>query len=78
MPTTDIITAKKQAIQKGLSPACLLPFARVWESPHPQDMCIILQMATLTEHKAGLYVGIDQRTIRRWKSGATAPTYAVW
>lgn len=78
MPNTDILTAKERAIQQGLSPACLLPFSQGWESPSPQDVRIILQMAALTEHKAGLYVGLDQRTIRRWKSGTTAPSYAGW
>lgn len=73
-----IVDVQARAIEQGLNPACLLPFSHGWERPTPDDVRLVLQLAGFTESQAGLCVGVDPRTIRKWKAGAPAPTYAGW
>lgn len=70
--------ARELAMEQGLNPACLLPFAQGWERPSTDDVRIILRLAGFTESQAGRYVGVDPRNIRKWKAGAPPPTYAGW
>lgn len=78
MTTPDIMAAQARAIEQGLTPATLYPYSKAWCRPSPDDVRLVLQLAGFTESQAGLCVGVDPRTIRKWKAGAPAPTYAGW
>lgn len=59
---------------------CLLPFAKGWEPPTPNEIKLILSKAgNLTGRDAGDLVGVTPRTVRRWIGEPDKPIpYACW
>ncbi|PWK94620.1 hypothetical protein C7431_110116 [Pantoea allii] len=49
-----------------------------WQKPTPQEIELVRALIPMTDIQLANRLDVDERTIRKWKSGQTRMVYTTW
>lgn len=49
-----------------------------WRKPTPQEIGVVRALISMTDIQLANRLDVDERTIRKWKSGQTRMVYTTW
>ena len=61
-----------------IRPETLRSFSDGWEQPSKEEIRMLLKDNDLTGAQAGMLVGVNSRTVRKWTGGERGIPYAAW
>ncbi|HII1671959.1 TPA: transcriptional regulator [Salmonella enterica] len=77
MPVTkEILAAREAATLQGVT--SFAPYSESWTPPTTDEVRALLSLANLSGSKAGILVGVESRTVRRWTGGNSSIPFACW
>jgi hypothetical protein len=71
---------KPSYLQSGVAirEGCFLPADSGWLEPTGVEVVALMDKAGVSEAGFAKKIGVDARTMRRWRSGETQIPFAVW
>ena len=55
-----------------------LASTETWQMPSVRDIAVVRGLIPLTDMQLAHRLAVDERTIRKWKSGQTRMVYTTW
>lgn len=52
--------------------------ATSWLPPSTAEVCFIIGLTGLTDYSLANKLGVNDRTVRKWKSGETTMVFTTW
>lgn len=49
-----------------------------WIAPSASEVCVVRKLISLTDIQLANRLDVDERTIRKWKSGKTKMVFTTW
>ncbi|HAT3516178.1 korC [Serratia marcescens] len=49
-----------------------------WIAPSASEVCVVRELISLTDIQLANRLDVDERTIRKWKSGETRMVFTTW
>ena len=78
LPSLNEQVAVVDACDHGIRPSTIMGYGDDWEAPTGEEIKTILKLAELSGSQAGLLVGVNSRTIRKWTGEEREIPYAAW
>lgn len=68
----------KERIELGTFNPETLCSGESWMAPSASEVCVIRALVSLTDIQLANRLDVDERTIRKWKSGETSMVLTTW
>ncbi|EKK3990669.1 korC [Cronobacter sakazakii] len=76
--TPEQLNHRQQLVATGTFNAYTLLPGEEWERPEIADVRHVLSLVPLTDVQLANRQDVDERTIRKWKSGETSMVFTTW
>ena len=68
----------RELIEAGEFNGHTLVSTETWQTPSVRDIAVVRGLIPLTDIQLANRLNVDERTVRKWKSGQTRMVYTTW